>query len=209
MFAKDRDLVVHEPGLHRDIAWMGQRLISGIGSLVGTALTINSGSFTDVGIESGHVVIFDDVVLEVVSVESDVEATVSMLRADTSSNAIPGIDASNRKVEVFGYGPQIGIVHRQILGMIGIDVDDPDGLSVDAVTNPNGLVRLEAIGALHLIYSGAGATGRNGQKFDQRAKMYRERFASERERVVAMIDLDGDGIAEVTRRPNAFVLDRG
>jgi hypothetical protein len=38
--------------------------------------------------------------------------------------------------------------------------------------------------------------------------MYRERFASERERVIAMIDLNGDGIAESTRRPNAFVLDR-
>ncbi|MDF1808920.1 MAG: hypothetical protein P1U42_04415 [Phycisphaerales bacterium] len=208
MFAKDRDLVVLEPGLHRDIAWMGQRLLSGIGSLVGTALSINSGSFVDAGIESGHVVLFDDVVLEVVSVESDLQATVSLMRADTSSNAIPGIDASNQKVEVYGYGPQIGIVHRQVLGMIGINVDDENGLSEDAVTNPGALVRLEALGALHLIYSGAGASGRNGQKFDQRARMYRERFASERERVIAMIDLNGDGIAESTRRPNAFVLDR-
>ena len=209
MFAKDRDLVVLEPGLHKDVAWMGQRLIYTFGSLVGTQLTIDSGSLIDAGIGPGYVIVFDGAVLEVVSVESATQATVSLMRADLSSNAIPGIDASNRRVEVYGYGPQLEIVHRQVLGMIGIDVDDPDGIGEAAVTNPGGLVRLEALGALHLIFAGAGAPGRNGLKFDQRAKMYRERFTAERERVVAMIDLDGDGIADVSRRPNSFVLERG
>jgi len=208
MFAKDRDLYVLEPGLHRDVAWMSQRVVLTTGTVVGTALTINTGSFIGAGVGAGHVVLFDGVVLEVVSVESDTQATVSLMRADVSSNAIAGLDGTNRKVEVYWYGPQLGIVHRQVLAMIGLDGED-DGLGESSVTNPGALVRLEALGALHLIYAGAGAPGRGGEKFDQRAKMYQERFRSERERVVAMIDLDGDGIAETKRRPNAFVLSRG
>jgi|GEM_PF-5282678 len=156
----------------------------------------------------GHVVVFDGVALEVVSVESATSATVSLMRGDVGSSAIPGVGATSQRVEVFGYGPQLGMVHRQVLSMIGLD---PDGADFDesVVTNPGALVRLEALGALHLIYAGAGAPGTGGQKFEQRAQMYKQRFASERERVVALVDLDGDGIAEVKRRPNLFVLNRG
>lgn len=207
MFAKDRDLVVLEPGLHRDVAWIGQRRISALGSITGTTLTISSGSFVDAQIEAGHVVIFDDSALEVVSVESATQATVSLMRADISSNAIPRIAASNKCAAVYDYSPQRLIVHRQILAMIGIDPDDAD-IDESVVTNPGALVRLEALGTLHLIYAGAAAPGMGGDKFEHRAQMYKQRFANERERVVAMIDLDGDGVAETTRRPNSFVLSR-
>ncbi|CAN0592569.1 unnamed protein product, partial [Laminaria digitata] len=40
-------------------------------------------------------------------------------------------------------------------------------------------------------------------------ELYRHRYQRERESVVAMIDVDGDGIAEATRRPNVVVLSRG
>src|SRR5690606_12971662 len=109
MIAKDRDLVVLEPGLHRDVAWIGQRRSSAIGSITGATLTINSGSFVDAQIEAGHVVIFDDSALEVVSVESATQATVSLMRADISSNAIPRIAASNKSVAVYDYSPQRSI----------------------------------------------------------------------------------------------------
>ncbi len=208
MFAKDRDLYVLEPGLHKDVAWLGQRRISTVGSLTGTALTITSGSFVDAQVSAGHVVIFDGMVLEVVSVEGDTQATVSMMRSDVSSGAVPGVSASNRVTIVYDYSPQRAMVHRQVMTMLGFDVDE-DGFDASVVTNPGALVRLEALGALHLIYAGAGAPGRSGEKFAQRAQMYRERFARERERVVAMVDLDGDGVAESKRRANALVLTRG
>lgn len=208
MFANDRDLYVLEPGLHRDVAWNSQRLIIATGTLVGTTLTILTGSFIDAGVSVGHVLIFDGVPMEVLSVDGSSSVTVSLIRGDVSGAAIGGVGASNRLVEVFSYEPQLGLVHRQVLTMIGLDVDS-EGFDESVVTNPGALVRLEALGALHLIYAGAGASGAGGLKFEQRAKMYKERFGSERERVVAMIDLDGDGIAESKRRPNSFVLSRG
>lgn len=207
MFSKDRDLYVLEPGLNKDVAWAGLKRISTVGSVVGTTMTITTGSFVDAQVEAGNVVLFDGIVLEVVSVQSATQATISMMRADLSSNAVPGVDASNRSVAVYDYSPQRSIVHRQVLTMLGFDPDDVD-FDESVITNPGALVRLEALGALHLIFAGAGAPGRAGDKFDQRAAMYKQRFAAERERVVAMIDLDGDGIAETRRRPNAFVLTR-
>ncbi len=158
MFAKDRDLYVLEPGLHKDVAWVGQRRISTIGSLVGTALTITNGSFVDAQVSAGHVVIFDGMALEVVSVEGATQAAVSLMRGDVSGGAVPGVNASNRVAIVYDYSPQRAMVHRQVMTMLGFDVD-ADGFDESVVTNPDALVRLEALGTLHLIYAGAGARG--------------------------------------------------
>ena len=209
MFAMDRDLLVIEPGLFREVLWNGQRLLSGTGDLSGTTLTLTGGSFTDGGIAAGHVVLIDSVPMEVVSVQSATDATVSIMRNDVQSNVVPGKDVTGAVVEVFSFGPQVGIVHRQIMSMIGIDMDDPEGLGDAAVTNPGAMVVLESLGALHLIYASAGAPGRGGEAFLDRAKLYQQRFSMERGGVVAFIDLDGDGVAETRRHPNSFVLIRG
>ena len=209
MFAMDRDLLVVEPGLYRDVKWNGQRLLGGVGDLSSTTLSLTSGSFVDGGVGAGHVVLVDSVPMEIVEVVSATQATVSIMRGDTGSNVIPGTSAAGVSVEVFTFGPQIEIVHRQVLAMIGIDGDDPEGLGESAVTNPGAMVVLEALGALHLIYASAGAPGRRGEAFLDRGKMYQQRFSTERSRVTALIDLDGDGIAETRRHPNSFVLSRG
>lgn len=211
MFSSDRDLVVYEPGLMRDVGWGGQRRLSVLGSLSGTQLTIASGSFVDAGIGAGHVVLFDGVTLEVVTVDSATLATVSLVRADVGGAAVPSITASNRSVQIYDFSPQRSIVNRQVLRMLGIDAPGEEGLGIDAsmVTNPGALTRLEALGTLHLIYAGASAPGRGEDRYEQRAELYRQRYQRERESVVAMIDMDGDGIAEATRRPNAFSLTRG
>jgi hypothetical protein len=198
-----------EPGLVRDVGWAGQRVLEVVGGVSGTTLTISSGSFFDAGVEQGHVVVFNNTVLEVVSVESPTSATVSMMRASSLGDPVPGANAPTGSVDVWSFTPQIGLIHRQVLAMIGIDPDGGGVVDEGAVTNPRSLVTLEALGALHLIYAAAGAPGRGGVKFNKRAETYRNRFANERERVVAMIDLDGDGIADVARRPNVFVLSRG
>lgn len=213
MFSQDRDLMVYEPGLLRDVAWVGQRRLSATGSVSGTTLTLASGSFTDAQVQAGQVVLFDGVALEIVSVESATTATVSLLRADAGGGAVAPIAASNRSVMVYDFSPQRAIVHRQVLAMLGIDSagdgsDGINGIDESMVTNPGALTRLECLGTLHLVYSGASAPGRGSDRFEQRVGLYLERYRRERESVVAMIDMDGDGIAEATRRANGFVLSR-
>jgi len=209
MFARDRDLLVLEPALLRDVSWNGQRLVSTTGVLNGTTLALSGGSWIDAGVGEGFVVLIGGVAHEIVGVEDDLLATVSLIRADEASEPVVEGVGGSPVVEVYTFGPQIALVHRQVLAMIGIDPDDPDGLGEDAVVNPGSLRRLEALGALHLIYASASAPGRAGEGFAARASSYKERFAGERARVSVLIDLDGDGVAETRRHPNAFVLTRG
>ncbi|MHA7814206.1 MAG: hypothetical protein ACX94C_12555 [Phycisphaerales bacterium] len=211
MFSQDRDLVVHEPGLMRDVGWSGQRRLYTLGSISGTQLTLSSGSFIDAGVEPGNVVVFDGVTLEIVSIESATQATVSLMRGDIAGAAVPPLEASNRSVVMYEFSAQRAIVHRQVLNMLGIDAEGEDTHGVDEgmITNTGALRRLETLGTLHLIYAGASAPSRGADRFEQRAELYLQRYRRERESVVAMIDTDGDGIAEATRRPNAFVLGRG
>jgi hypothetical protein len=112
------------------------------------------------------------------------------------------------------FRPQVGVVHGQILRMLGIEPEDPreGALGESAVVNPGAVTRLECLGALHLIFAAASAAspgGSAGLGYGERAAMYRERFAAERGRVSVLIDTDGDGQPEAMRRPGVGHLVRG
>lgn len=209
-FSHDRDLIIHEPALMRDVAWNAQRRLNTTGSVAATVLTLNSGSFTEADIQPGHVVIFDGVTLEIISIDGPTTATVSLMRANLSAQAIPPFAASNRSVVVYDFSPQRAVVHRQILAMLAIDPDGESsfGINETQITNPKALTRLETLGTLSLIYASAAAPSRADHGFEQRARLYCERFQRERESVVVMLDTDNDAIAEATRRPNAFIPPR-
>tara|TARA_R110000782_G_scaffold48744_6_gene106553 strand:- start:888 stop:1526 length:639 start_codon:yes stop_codon:yes gene_type:complete len=198
-FAHDRDLLVLEPALLRDVGWAGQRVLDTTGSVAGTTLTLASGSFPDAGLGAGSVALVDGLALEVVAILTPTTATVSLLRARRDGPEVAPPAATNRAVRAYTFGPQRELVHRQVLTMAGIDPDGTGPLDQSAITNPNALVRLEALGALHLIYAGASAPGSGGMALADRAAMYRERFGAERGRVAVLVDLDADGIAEARR----------
>jgi len=97
--------------------------------------------------------------------------------------------------------------------MIGIDPDEPAPpidpgadpiLTEAAILNPGAFVRLECLGALHLIYTAAAAPGDGGWAHSlwTRAQYYRELFSQERRHLAARLDLDGDGAADATRPLN-------
>jgi hypothetical protein len=212
MFALDRDLLVLEPALLRDVGWAGQRVLDATGTISGATLTLSTGSFADAGVAAGSVALVDGLAVEILAVASATEATVSLLRARRDGPGVAPSAATNRPVRVYTFGPQIEAVHRQILTMAGIDPDaTPLGptppLTEAAITNPNALVRLEALGALHLIYAGAAAPS-SSLAHAQRAEMYRHRFAEERARVPVFVDLDADGVADARRSLTVTHLSR-
>ena len=84
-----------------------------------------------------------------------------------------------------------------------------DELDETAVLNPAALSRLEALGALHVIYAGASAGQGSDSPAALRAAMYRDRFAAERGSVIVKLDTDGDGVADTARRPGLSRLVRG
>lgn len=212
-FANDALLLTLEPGLFRDVAWVGQRLVLGQGSCSGTALTMTSQDvlFDAAGVDAGNVVLVAGTAYEVIARVSGTVLTVSRLRASDDDALIPVSGATGVEVSVPTFAPQIAVVHRQVLRMIGIEPDAPEEegrIGPSAIVNPEALAQVEALGALHLIYAGAGSALGPESPPARRAESYRQRFADERQRAVALIDTDGDGQPDAVRRLNILALVR-
>ncbi|MCC6284201.1 MAG: hypothetical protein IT439_02690 [Phycisphaerales bacterium] len=201
MFATDRDLLVIEPHLFRDLGFLGQRVLSASGDVSGTVLSLTTpgASFVGAGVQSGHVLLLAGVACEVVDVSAPSQATVSLIRAARDGTPVapaPGVGVS---VEAWTFGPQIGIVHEQLLRVMGVGVS-PEAPSESQIIAPEGLATLEALGTLHVLYAAAGALSHAASPLGARAAMYRAWFGVERQRALVRLDLDGDGVPDATRR---------
>lgn len=212
MFADDRDLLVLEPNVFADVAWVGQRLVSATGTLAGRTLTVPGVDLAASGVSPGCVVVFDQVPLEVLDVTGATTMEVSLIRGEPTDAPITPRAGTNRVVSVVSFRPQVRVVHGQVLRMIGVEPGAAGGagtLGESAVTNPRELWLVEALGALYLVYAAAAALIGPDSPAWARAEMYRERFARERWRAVAKVDLDGDGAADASRRLNVLQFVRG
>ncbi|MEX2218350.1 MAG: hypothetical protein WD749_06275, partial [Phycisphaerales bacterium] len=135
--------------------------------------------------------------------------TVSRLRADAEADPLPPSPAAGKPVAVYTFAPQLAAAHAEVLRLLGVEPGDeaPEGrVAESAITNPADLRRLECLAALRLIFEAATpAEGawRTSHEFN-RAQIYQGRFEAERQRVAALLDLDGDGVADATRRLNVI-----
>ena len=214
MFATDRDLLVYEPRLFLDVGWLGQRLVR-VTAAVASGLAVATGTdFGALGVRVGSVASYNDASYEVVQVLGVGQIGLSRLRGEPTDAVIPTPNTPAATLDVVSFRPQLGVMHVQILRMLGIEPEDPreGALTESAILNPGSVTRLECLGTLHLIFAAASAAAApgsiGGSGYAQRALMYRERFAAERGRVSVLIDVDGDGEPEATRRPGVGHLMR-
>lgn len=207
MFSSDRDLLTLEPTLFRDVSWLAQTLALGTGSLAAGTLTLDDPLLAGTGIAPGHIVMVDRIPLEVLAVTDDSTLTVSLLRPDPAGPQIVPVNRAGSAVSIITFAPQRALTHRQLLAMLGITPDGATPTSIEAVTesqilNPQDLTLVESLGALHLIYSAAAAALSDDSPQATRARMYQQRFAQERWRARAEIDLNNDSLADATRTLN-------
>jgi hypothetical protein len=206
MFTTDRDLLVLEPGLFRDVGWVAQRLTKGTGSISGNTLTITGADvpLDAANITTGHVVTVGGTSYEVIARQSPTALTISRPRASTTDAIQPPSPATGVETLVTTFAPQIAMVERQVLRMAGIEPEDttPGVVTTSAIVNPTALTMLIALGTLHVLYAAAGASSSANGWLADRAAMYRERFAAARQNARVLIDLDGDGTPDATRKLN-------
>jgi len=216
MFALDSDLLMYEPRLFLDVVWVGQRIAAETGTVVSGVVVALGASFTTIGVKPGHVVNYKDASYEVVQNLGPTQLGISVPRASGDDPVVLAPDSATTTFKIYTFRHQILLVHDQILRMLGIEpeLEAQAGealVTETSIVNPSALRRLEALGTLHLIFSAASASGVGGDasSFGERAEMYRQRYADERGRVSVLIDTDGDGKPDATRRPSVMRFVRG
>ncbi len=223
MFALDRDLIVYEPGLFREVAWTGQTLVTNASAVVsadGITVTASGTDLVALGIKAGMVVQLATLgVAEITAVPSATVMFISRLRGRMSDAALPvTASVTNDTATIASFSPQIELIHGVILASLGLIADGTTGAAGDAasgaieehqVLNGRELAPLEALGALHVIYGSAAPLAGPNSVLWTKAEMYRERFARSKARAAAAIDLDGDGVVDAIRQASVVRFRRG
>ena len=96
---------------------------------------------------------------------------------------------------------QIDHTQAWLLGALGLDAGDPvSGLDDSAILNPDDVARLIAVETVARVFRAAAALDPADQALAARASLYTDEVAAARHCTRAMLDLDGDGVADATRR---------
>jgi hypothetical protein len=212
----DRDLLILEPRLFSDTAWIGQRLHRSTSATIaagGATVTDASAPFAGLGIAPGHVLMASTIPVEITEILSATQASISLARASALDPPIPARALSGTvTIECFTFAPQIAQVHTQIIRALGLVVGpttDSGTLGEDRITNTADITHTVALGAIHLILAAASPLAADPSGIRAKADTYRERFAAARRALVAEIDTDGDGTADAIRRTSLIHLVRG
>ena len=200
-FSTDRDLLVHEPNVFTDAPFVAQqRLHVTDAALSGTQLTSADADFALAQVETGSVVLIARTPYEVLERTDDQTLTVSRLRTRVSDEPIPGEDGTNLDVKARTFAPQAALVHDTLLRLLGIDPDDPYApLTEDHVVSLSVMARLEALGTLERIYSGAAALSGDNRELRAKAHEYGRRFHLAAAQSSVLVDVDNDGHADERR----------
>jgi len=212
MLATDRDLLVLEPTLFRDLVFPGQRLLKGLGTIADTAFELTSGDSdlerADIG--PGHVLTINGVACEVIERAGPYDAVVSRLRAVETDPFLPPAPTVGGEVVAATFRPQLADATLRVLRMLGLPDAPPTAAAAAeaSITNPAALRRLTALLALEAVFGAAGSLLAATHPANERAAAYARRARAEAAHAVATIDTNGDALPDATRRPTPNPLTR-
>jgi hypothetical protein len=216
-YCTDIDLLHYEPNIFRDAAFASQLLMGGTGNLAGTAFTIASGSFTAEHVAAGHVLALEGVVAgcyPIVSVDSATQLTVSVMHPGLfpesgSGVASPVGAATGVTFAVRTFWPQREVVSALLERAAGIGPEAVGQEMAEAeVLNTSALKRACALGTLQMIYSALAAAAADPSNLTVRAEMYERMYRRALSGARVEIDVDGDGVGDVTRVLSVVELKR-
>jgi hypothetical protein len=214
-FSSDVDILKYEPMLFGELHLSGQVLTAGTGGVLdGTTFAADGADFAAAQVAAGDVVYLRsadgsvDGGYEMVSVDSATQLTVSVVRADSSDEAIPPAAAVDVSYRVCTYRPQVEEVGYQLTEYFGIKPGDTESdISVEDILEPGALKRASVFGVLTAVYAML-ASKAGDENFWKKSLHYQRLFEQAKERCRVSIDAGSDGVADVVRFGGAGRLRR-
>jgi hypothetical protein len=203
-FVSDSDLLEYEPQVFQELPFASQRmLLVTDGAISGPTLTSGTGGFA--ALSAGDVVVISSGLSDVVTcgVASVTDSNTLVLMQTPVLAATTGL-----RVEARTLAPQANTMHAELLRSLGVDLDDPDGLRQSAIISVSLMRRLEALGTLSRAYAAAVTLGGDNATVSAKAESYRRRFNAAANGARVLMDVDGDGRADVWRTPGVARLVR-
>lgn len=181
-FINDRDLVMFEPTLCRDVAWVASELARGTATLIDGELSIAGVDPGSRGIAPGQLVTVAALTCEVTEVSgAGVIGGAISVALPRISEAGPVIRPANATgaVQVLTFARHIQAAHDIILQRLGIaGLAAGDLLHESRITGAPGIRFVEACMALELIFAAASGASGPGSAFRQQSEFYSRRVSA-------------------------------
>lgn len=210
MFSNDTDLLKYEPRLFTELYFPSQILASGTGGVLsGTTFTKTGANFITAGVAAGNVIYLKsaagvlDGAYEIVSVDSAMQLTVSVVRADTSADAVAPPAANDAIYRIATFAPQAQEAALTLMRCFGIKADDAENL-----IEPEQLRVASVFAILASVYATLTGDAETSEELWKKSLHYRKLFEHAREILQLDVDTNADGTADKVKHGSEIRLVR-
>jgi hypothetical protein len=201
----DRDLLIIDPSIFLGAAAAAGTVLltADDGVISGTELESAGTDFDARGIDSGLVAVINDAVaVEVVSRTGATTLEVSLPRATIDDDTIPPDDVVDAQIKIVSFARLIDLQRTWILGALRVDDES-------AIADAAPVQHFLALRTIARLLAHAASLDPADGPLQQRAILAAQVARQAMHRTAVSIDLDGDGVAEVTRPLDVVKLVRG
>ena len=205
-FSKDADILKYEPILFGELYLPWQVLAEGTGgTLSGTTFSAAGADFVAAQVTSGGVIYLEsqdkslDGAYEIVSVDSQTQLTISVIRADSQSEAIAPTAAEDVSYRISTFAPQANEVAFQLTEYFGIRPGNPASeYDVDDILDMTVLRQASVFVVISSVYAMLAGRAKD-DNFWNKSLYYRKLYNQARARARLSIDTGSDGVIDVTQ----------
>lgn len=205
-FSNDADILKYEPILFGELHLPQQVLAAGTeGTLSGTTFTATGADFVNAQVSTGGVVYLEsadgslDGAYEIISVDSAMQLSISVLRSDSQAAAVAPPAASDISYRISTFAPQANEVGYQLTEHFGINPGNPaSDIDVEDVLDTSVLKQVSVFAVISCVYASLASKAKD-ENLWKKSLYYQKLFTVSRGRCRLSIDVGSDGLADVTK----------
>ncbi|MBN1974203.1 MAG: hypothetical protein JW787_11225 [Sedimentisphaerales bacterium] len=205
-FSNDSDILKYEPILFGELHLPWQVLAEGSGgTLSGTTFTAADADFLAAQVAAGGVIYLEsqdkslDGTYEIVSVDSQTQLEISVVRTDSQSESIAPPAAENISYRISTLAPQANEVGFQLTEYFGIQPGNPaSDYDADDILDVSVLRQASVFAVIAGVYAMLACRAKDGDYW-KKSLYYRKLYSQARARIRLSIDTGSDGIVDISQ----------